>query len=121
MIKEDEDLLICDLAEYYHIYDYRSFPPFFIGTLAWGLPADSRIKRKLSGTDIETNTLLMAAAVDRLSLLWWSKTEDGANNRNRPTMFTDILQGKTSTSNKDYKVFDSAEDFEEFHKAIMKG
>ena len=49
MIRFDEDALICDLAETYHIYDYRSLPVKLVATLSAGLRDDSRIKLKAAG------------------------------------------------------------------------
>ena len=41
MIATDEDALICDFAETYHIYDYRSLDVEYAATLAYGLRDDS--------------------------------------------------------------------------------
>jgi len=46
MIKLDENALICDFAETYHIYDYRQLPPTRVAVFACGLRDDSRIKMK---------------------------------------------------------------------------
>lgn len=69
MIKLDEDALICDLAETYHIFDYMSHPASFIATLAAGLRDDSRIKQKISDRKAPLNTILLAGITDRLSVL----------------------------------------------------
>ena len=37
MIKQDEDALICDLAETYRIYDYRQLPLLQVAVFAYGL------------------------------------------------------------------------------------
>lgn len=110
MILTDEDALICDFAEYYHIYDYRALPVKYAATLACGLGENSRIKKALSGTSYDTETLLLAAAVDRLSLIWWSKTQDGQKNVNRPMLISDVLQGGTAQES-DTELFNSGEDF----------
>lgn len=49
MIAVGEDELICDLAEYYHIYDYKSLPVDKVAIFSVGLREDSRIYRKLLG------------------------------------------------------------------------
>ena len=36
MIKTDEDALICDLAETYQIYDYKSLPAYMVATFSVG-------------------------------------------------------------------------------------
>ena len=56
MIKTDEDALICDLAETYQIYDYKSLPAYMVATFSVGLRENSRIKMKLSNQPITLNT-----------------------------------------------------------------
>ena len=46
MMALDEDALICDFAETYHIYNIYGMPVQYIATLAIGLRDDSRIKSK---------------------------------------------------------------------------
>lgn len=112
MIAEDEDALICDLAETYNIYDYRQLPPTRVAVFAVGLKEESRIKMKLSSQKVPLDTLLLAGISDRLSILTWFQTEDGQKGRNRPAMLADFLTGKTEKSSKDVIVFSSGEDFE---------
>ena len=71
MIRMDEGALICDLAETYHILDYKSIPGRLLGTLAAGLGEDSRIFRTITKTEIPLTTLLMARTVDELSAIRW--------------------------------------------------
>ncbi|GAA5348269.1 DUF5361 domain-containing protein [Streptococcus uberis] len=110
MIKVDEDSLICDLAETYHIYDYRQLPASLVAVFSVGLRENSRIKMKLSGQNIDLNNFLLAGVYDRLSLLVWMKTEDGQKNKNRPNLITSLLSGEVEKS--DGVAFDSSEDFE---------
>ena len=65
MVRADEDALICDFAETYHIYDYKRLPLSTAAALAVGLRDTSRIKMKLSGAVVANDIQLMAAAVDR--------------------------------------------------------
>jgi len=109
LIAKHEDDLICDLAEYYGIYNYRDFKPFYIATLALGLRADSRVKTVLSGLKAPLSTFLMASAVDRLSLLFWAETEDGAKNQNRPPSIAAALNGETPKTT--YKKFATHDEF----------
>lgn len=117
MLSVDRDTLICDLAETYGILDYRALPVSLLATLAVGLRADSRIKMRLSGMKASRTELLLAATVDRLSMLLWSKTEDGRNNTNRPKSVFDALLGKEQSSD-DIQAYDSAEAFESDWEAI---
>lgn len=49
MLAADKEALICDLAETYNIYDYRSIPVNLLSTLSVGLRDNARIKMKLRG------------------------------------------------------------------------
>lgn len=115
MIKTDENALICDLAETYHIYNYRQISPKLIAIYAVGLSDDSRIKMKLSGAKVSTNTMLMMAIVDSLNYLLWSKTKDGAKGINRPKSIFTELNKKES----DISAFNSGKDFEEARAKIL--
>ena len=93
MIKKDEDALICDFAETYNIYDYKSLPLKMVGSLALGLRDNSRIKMAMTGSQASSEVMLMAAMVDRLSLLVWMKTKDAEKGKNKPKS---ILESMTS-------------------------
>lgn len=100
--------IVCDLAEVYHIYDYRKFKPSYIYTLVEGLKSDSRLKMALKNQKVDDLTLLNAKAVDLLSWLVWSKTPDAQTGRNRPKSLVDIL---LNDSEAEKEGFDSEEDF----------
>ena len=93
MINADEDALICDFAETYHVFDYRSLSCKTAAALASGLRLDSRIKMKLSGRSYSNQELLLATIADRLGLLLWAQSEDGVKNVNRPKSIFDTLMG----------------------------
>lgn len=112
MISEDRDALLCDFAETYGIYDFRALPAFTLATLAVGLRDDSRIKMKMHGTRITRTETLLAAAVDRLSMLWWAKTEDGQNNVNRPKSMLSILNEEPAKQESNIETFESGDEFE---------
>ena len=120
MIQTDEDALICDLAETYHIYDYRKLPLTQVAIFAIGLKDDSRIKMKMSGQLVPMETLLLAGILDRLSILLWRQTKDGQKGRNMPTMVLDTL---TVRKNKDSDVivFNSGEDFTKMRNQLIQG
>lgn len=107
MINLDEDSLICDLAETYNIYEYRNMPPSKVAIFARGLKDDSRIKMKQNNQKISFEKLLLTDIRDKVSLLFWSKTKDAQNNRNRPTL---ILQEILNKEN-DIQTFSSSKDF----------
>ncbi len=93
MIHTDKNALVCDMAETYGIYDMGLLPVQTVATLAAGLGADSRVKRKQNNMPVSTDTLLLALAVDKLNLLWWAQTKDGQKNRGRPDSLVAELLG----------------------------
>lgn len=109
----------CDLAQYYQVHDWHEYPAAHIATLACGLPRDSRVVKAINGIKYDTEELLMASAVDRLSLLWWSKTKDGQNNINRPKMFINTLLEKEEKTDI-IQSFKTGEDFEKARNEIIK-
>nr|DAP24885.1 MAG TPA: protein of unknown function (DUF5361) [Caudoviricetes sp.] len=118
MIDTDEDALICDLAETYHIYDYRQLPAYKVAVFSVGLRDNSRIKMQMSQQKAPFDTLLLAGVLDRLSILTWFKTKDGQKGNNRPISVVDKLIGEVQESKE--MVFASGEDFEEMRQKILE-
>lgn len=96
MIATDEDALICDFAETYHIYDMRQFPVLYIATLAKGLRHDSRIMMAVNGLKVDLNTLLLAHIADNTAINTWFKTKDAQYGNNRPPSMIKTLTRKDS-------------------------
>jgi len=118
MISLDEESLICDLAETYHILDYRALPPRLVGVLCCGLREDSRIKMKISNMNANVDTLLHALIADKLQILIWQRTEDGAKGRNFPkSIYEKLINPQKEESN--VVAFSSGAEFDEFRKALM--
>ena len=117
MVQEDETALICDFAETYGVLDWKALPLRTAAALASGLRDDSRIKMRLAGVKADQETLLLAAAVDRLSLLLWAKTKDAEKGRNRPISIFDKLTGQTEKEETDeFNSYDSPDAFMEAWK-----
>jgi len=94
MVNLDEDALICDLAETYQIYDYRSLPLQTVATLSAGLRDDSRIKLKMADIPVGIDTFLLAVIADRIEAFRYGFSEDSTKKRNVPDSLVDILRGK---------------------------
>lgn len=107
----DEDALICDLAETYHIFDMYQLPCEFIAKLACGLRDNSRIKMKAAGLEVDINRLLLAHIADNTAINTWFKTEDGQKGQNRPKSYVRILTEKIDES-KTARGFESSADFD---------
>lgn len=108
-LRLDEDAVICDLAETYHILDYKSLPCKLVATFVSGLGVDARIKSKISGSDLPYSVVIQAAIYDDLQWLVWSKTKDAQHGRNQPKSLLERM--RKQEEKEDYKIFKTAEDF----------
>lgn len=118
MIAVGEDALICDFAQYYHIYDYRQLPLKTAAVLAVGLEDDSRIKRKISGAAASISTMLMAQIADSLNILVWMNSKDCRNNSKRPRSLVEaIIQPERDERPMS---FANGEEFEKYRKALIR-
>lgn len=101
-------MLICDLAETYHITDYKSLPPSVVAILVAGLRENSRLIMKERGAKAPENTILLAAIVDRIDgiMAAWSGTE-----RNRSILESYIDVPLEEKKNSNIVAFESPEDF----------
>ena len=114
MLNVGEDELICDLAEVYHIFNWKELPPTLVATLSVGLGNDSRIKRKITGQRIEFRDMLLALIVDGINTLIWQRTKDGAKNRNKPeSLFKRLTE--QDKNKEELEVFDSIEAYERWY------
>ena len=116
MIAFDKAAWMCDLAETYGIYDYRSLPLSTVATFSAGLREDSRIKQKLRGENVPRDTLLLAMIYDNISrvLVALGAIEN-------PQFIVDILLGNVTEEVTEHKTFMDAESYEEERQRILKG
>ena len=92
MLSFDRNAVICDLAETYHIYDYRALPVMTLVALVSGLRPDSRIKLKMSNITEVSSEVLLIQIFDILQLMryqWFATKKDAP-----PKLLTDTLIGK---------------------------
>ena len=74
MINTDESAVICDLAETYSIFDYKSLPVLTVATFCVGLRENSRIKMKKNRLAVPFETVVLLGVIaDSLKLLVWDK------------------------------------------------
>lgn len=119
MVKTDEDALICDFAETYHIYNWRSLPLSLAATLACGLRADSRTKLKLNNANYSHDSMLLATIADRLGNLLSIIAGEKLYVPILPEMLGDDVEQKENNS--DVLNFSSAEAFENARQKILRG
>lgn len=120
-INVGEDSVICDMAETYGLYDYRSIPCKTAACLAFGLRDDSRIKLQMTGSNVSFDRILMAGMLDQLSYLSWTKTKAAEKGKNRPKSILEQITKERSVHDDDVVVFDSPEAFEEAYRKIIEG
>lgn len=114
MASVDEDALVCDFAETYGIYDYRSLPVTLAATYAAGLRENSRIKTKMNGMVRPFDEYILAAIYDGINWLCWTKTKDGSKGVNMPGRMIDLFFGDKDKqkSTNDFETFENHNAFE---------
>ena len=105
--------MICDLAETYHILDYRCVPARLLGTLICGLRENSRLQRAMSGQQCSLEALLAAKTLDAVVALGYGLA---CEKRTPPSVAGLLVRQETEA-----KGFDSAEEFEAARERIMRG
>lgn len=124
MISMGEDLLKCDMAETYQIYVIDWYdPPFpisFLADLAQGLDENSRIKKKIINRKLTLTESLQAIMIDKLSILIWQKTKDGAKGRHMPESIYRKLEGLDKDAKDELQSFASEEEFLEWYNNKMR-
>lgn len=101
MLSDHKGELICDLAEYYHIYDYHSVPCRLLGTLTAGLRAESRVGMIRGGVKADPSTIMLIRIYDALMQVFGSKDHE-------PMLKGFIIEEKPKS---DYRTYKSGEDF----------
>lgn len=74
----------------------------------------------MTGTRVPDNILLLAHAVDRLSLLVWQQTKDGQHNRNRPDSIAEMLLYGDKSKTKVGMAFNSPEEFWAYRNKLLE-
>ena len=119
MVGLDENALICDFAETYHVFDWRALPLKTAATLAMGLGPDSRIIRKASGVTWPFDTLLLAMICDSIrGISWQLVPEKGRRGRKPPQSVLKIILGESEEN--DMAGFDTAEDFRKWRASMLE-
>ena len=112
----DENALICDLAETYRIYDYRSLPLRMAAIFSAGLREDSRVRQKMRKEPATRDILLLASIVDRLT--WIGHGLSG--NKEQAPSIVDIIYGVEPKKNENEIVsYESGEAYEAAKRKIL--
>ena len=109
MISVDRTAWICDLAETYHLYDWRSLPLSTVAALSAGLRDNSRIKKKIRGDGLPDTDNLLGQILDMLIYFAWSAGGYGDIDK-APSIFGDYAEERETAGN--VAKYSSAEEFE---------
>lgn len=112
--------MICDLAETYHILNYRELSPQLVATLVLGLGDNSRVRRHFSKTKVTLEQILMAIMADNLQFIAWSKTKDAQHKKNKPKSILKKLID-LDEQKEELESFETPEEFEEYMRNIKNG
>lgn len=115
MIALDENALICDLAETYQIYDYRSLPVKLVATFSAGLREDSRIKKKIRGTKVSFTEEALARFYDLFHVFALAQCGVEDEPESLLDYFNDELRPKKTVG------FDTPEEYEAARRRIIEG
>ena len=108
MLSVDRDAFLCDMAETYHIYDLKALPVETLAALAFGLRADSRIKKKIVNRNIVPTDALLAFMIDKLSILQYQLFAKEGDEK--PALMIDYLYGDQPLEEKQHG-YASGEEF----------
>lgn len=111
--------MICDLAETYHVFNYRELPAKLVATLVAGLRADSRTKMEINGAKAPTDTLIMAMVYDKLNQWIWLNSKQGRKGHNPPPSLVEKLVNNEKQSK--VQAYDSGDEFDLAFKRITGG
>lgn len=116
MLHADREALLCDFAEYYHVYDLRALPVLTTAALAVGLRGDSRIRMKLAGITYVPRLMLDTAIADKLALIYYYLAADKSTPA--PALFSDILLENAPAAKKSGG-YGTVEEYEAARAAII--
>ena len=120
MMNIDKNALLCDLAEMYHIYDYRSLPLHMVGIFACGLREDSRIMMKVMGVKVNTIQTLLALIADNTRLIAWLQSSDGEKGINRPKPLLAMMSEEKYSEN-NIETFENGQQFDDEWNRLTGG
>lgn len=116
---KDEDALICDMAETYHVLNWRALPLSLAATLAAGLRNDSRSSLALIGQTIPFRDQMLAGILDRLAWLAWTKTKNAQHGKGAPEPILPKLLKIGKKDERKVAGFATPEDFDTARLRLM--
>lgn len=121
MLSTSKTKLICDLAEVYHILDWRKVPGRTLGALVAGLGPETRIGMQLAGIRATPDHIILGRIYDAVNLLLYSYTKDAKSGANKPESYADKFIIALDEDKDEYEAFTDAEAYEEARRKILEG
>lgn len=107
--------MICDLAETYHILNYKDLQPSLVAVLVLGLRDNSRVKMRISNAPITTEQTLIAMMVDSLNFIAWTKTKDAKHKKYNQKSALKSLRGEyKETKKEDLQTFKNPDELMDY-------
>lgn len=110
--------MICDLAEFYHILDWRKVPGRTLGALVVGLGPQSRIGMELAGIRATPDHIILGRIYDAVNILLYSMTKDAKTGSNKPESYADkfIIE----KDKEEFEAYMNAEEFERARRELLE-
>lgn len=113
IINDSEELMVCDLAQYYGILDYTQIKPNILAALVIGLPNDSRIMMKTAKVKLNFRDSALALIFDMLQIIAYKQGhKKGA--RHPESLFKKLTTDEKPED--EYMEFNTPEEYEEWRK-----
>ncbi len=111
------DELICDMAETYHVLNWRELPLKTAAILASGLHQDSRCRMKLNGMKLRSEEYTAMAILDEVRFFHWNMLpKEFKKGRKKPESV--LLKMLRMEDRPDVTGFRTPEEFEARRKQI---
>ena len=114
-----KDALVCDFAQYYHLYDLECIDINLGATLACGLPSESRTIRKISGQIFPTEMILQMGILDVLRSI--EHAYINVHSKRKVPKPQSIFKLMNKKDDKDIRAFRSGEEFEIEREKLLRG
>ena len=115
-----EEEFICDMAETYHVLNWRELPLKTAAILASGLPPESRSRMKLSGQKLTAKDSALLAILDDVRTLAWAFLQVHSDKK-IPAPKSVLQQALHQDQQPKALSFRTPEEFEEQKRRIIEG
>ncbi len=114
-----KDALICDFAQFYHVYDIDSLKLQTAAIMACGLPPESRTIRQISGQKYPVEMVLQMKILDTMKTIEWAYINTHSKRKiPKPKSIFELINEQKET--KEIVTFQSGQEFEIERERIIK-